>query len=183
MLPLLGADEIDRQQENQPGKIRPVAKVPLSEQELDELRVRRECRTCLRTLGMRRPVGRLSSMSWRGLTSGQAVESDLPVTVARPCRIFTCFRGHEGNIVWTLTEPCQPSTETERPLDFKLGRFHPKKCSCVIKMRQSLTLAIAIPARTPFAPRTANERGIHDLRRRYCQRRPMPENKLLKSLP
>jgi hypothetical protein len=82
------------------------------------------------------------------------------------------------NIVWALTDPCQPSTETQWLLDFKLGRFHHKK----VFLRDKNATIACLPARTPFAPRTVNERGIHDLRRRCCQRHPMPENKLLKSL-
>jgi hypothetical protein len=47
----------------------------------------------------------------------------LPVTVARPRRIFTRFRGHEGIMVWCLTDPCQQSLETGWFLDFLRTEF------------------------------------------------------------
>jgi hypothetical protein len=101
-----------------------------------------------------RPVGKLGSRSWRGLTSGQSI-GDNPVTVARPCRIFTRFRGHDRIMVWCLTDPCQQSTETGWFLDFlgteftltvQVAAVTGKMHSCVTKMLQMLTLASSVNA-------------------------------------
>jgi hypothetical protein len=72
---LLGSDEIDGEHQYQPAKTAQ-GKSSLSERELDELRVLKGMSDMFTAPWDARPIGKLSSRSWRGLTSGQAVEDD-----------------------------------------------------------------------------------------------------------
>jgi hypothetical protein len=136
---------------------------------------------------MQRPAGKLSSMSWRGLTSGQAIEDDRRLqwrdragfSPASAAMRETWY----GRLLILVNHLPRLSGFSISQHSCRTGRFHHKKVLLCDKNTTISYLGIRCPRPNAFCSTCANERGIHDLRRKVLPASPDAREQAIEEPP